>query len=178
MLTPVFDVVFDIIVPMLDPLDLCKLRGVNRHMAKSIDYENRRVDEAMSKFERLIVVSDDTVRIHSRSGKKMIELILQEGVGETTLLRMQYEGRPYHGWADPWMCIIDGKRDNLIRYVFHNKSTRLLNAEAVFIEGFQELRFRQLILIDLLIVSKNETDSRTFSLNFVPKGWSYAPATA
>ncbi len=177
MLTPVFDVAFDIIVPMLDPLDLCKLRGVNRHMAKSIDYENRRVDEAMSKFERLIVVSDDTVRIHSRSGKKMIELILQKGVGETTLLRMQYEGRPYHGWADPYTCTINGKRDNLISYVFHNKSTHLLNAKAVFIDEFHEYRSEKPTLIWLL-VSQNGTDCQTFSLKFVPKGWSYAPETA
>jgi hypothetical protein len=177
MLTPVFDVVFDVIVPMLDPLDLCKLRSVNRHMAKSIAYENKRVEEAMAKFERLVVVSDNTFRIHSRSGKKVIELILRERVDGPTSLRMQYEGRPYHGWAVPLMRTIDGKRDNLIRHVFHNKSTYLLNAEAVFIQGFQELRFRQLIMIDLLI-SKNETDSQTFYLNFVPRGWSYTPATA
>ena len=105
MFVPMWTAVSDVLIPMLGPLDMCKLRRVNRCMA--MVFTKQAIKKAMVKFEHLVVLSDDTVRVHSRSGRTVIELILQSGYDVKHILRMRFEGRLYRGWADQVMMRIN-----------------------------------------------------------------------
>ncbi len=167
MFVPVCSTVSSILIPMLGPLDLCKLRRVNRQMAVSITPSD--VDDAMENCMRPVVLSDDTVRIQSRSGKTVIELILPRGDGMKSnkifKLYMQLDGKLYHGWVEPWMCVIKGVEDNFARYIFHDKSTRLFGAGSVAITECRSIYGKRHRQVELF-VDKNETDGWTFTLHF------------
>jgi hypothetical protein len=178
MLIPVYAIISDVLVPMLDVPDLGRLCRVNRGMAASVNDKNRTVREVLDKYRRLVILSDNTVRVHNKSGKIVIELILQKGDDIKTVLRMRYNGRMYIGWADPDTEKINGKTDSLIRHVFHEKSTILFNAKAVFIEEFQ-VSYQDIVSFDLyfesdvencraigLMIESEVEPCWTFGLNF------------
>ena len=155
--------VSDVLIPMLGPLDMCKLRRVNRCMA--MVFTKQAIKKAMVKFEHLVVLSDDTVRVHSRSGRTVIELILQSGYDVKHILRMRFEGRLYRGWADQVEVKINGAWVNLTSLVFHKRSPRLFNAGAVYVEEIERHGLNR-IQIDLRVLKDPEYDY-TFALQFV-----------
>ena len=167
MFVSVCTVVSSILIPNLEPLDLCKLRRVIKQMAASVTL--LKVEAAMEKYKHLVVLSDDTIRIHSISGKTAIELILPRGNGmaaeEKFVLYMRLDGRFYSGWAEPWMRKINGQMDNMARYMFHDKSTWLFGARQVVINECRSIYRKHHRQVEV-VVMKNEIDGWTFTLHF------------
>ena len=141
MFVPLFDIISDSLFMELKPHHIGNLRLVNRVLAGSITKSvwEKIAMKAEAKYRRMVVLNGDTVRVYGRYGKKIMDLDLPDGNGKDMNadfrfhLYMRLDGWPYSGQVDAIWCKINGRDDNLARYVFHNKSTRLFNATSVFI---------------------------------------------
>ena len=116
MFIPLVNIVSEVLFTTLDPHHLGNLRLTSSAMAKSItkSVQDKSVAAALAKYKHLIVLTENTVRIHSRFGKTVIDLILPRGDGEiadpSTNLFMRLDGRMYCGQADVCPCEINRKR--------------------------------------------------------------------
>ena len=92
--------VSEVLFTTLDPQHLGNLQLVNKALAKSItkSVQDKSVAAALAKYRRLVVLPDNTVRIHSSLGKTVIDLILPDGeIRYNAVLSMRYNGRLYNG---------------------------------------------------------------------------------
>jgi hypothetical protein len=158
----------DLLFPLLDPRHLGNLRLVNRAFAACInkDVRDKSVAAALAKYRHMIILSEDTVRIHSSLGKTVIDLTLPTGKINKRLnadLSMRFEGRVYHGKTLYWQCEMDGEKVNLSPYIFHAKSPNLLKAKGVFIAGM--VMEGNGIYIRVVVDEKNGV-GRIFTLRF------------
>ena len=141
MFVPLFDIMSDSLFMELKPHHIGNLRLVSRALAGSITKSvwEKIAKKAEAKYRRMVVLNGDTVLVYGRYGKTIMDLDLPDGNGKDMNadfrfhLYMRLDGWPYIGQVDAIWRKINGRDDNLARYVFHNKSIRLFNATSVFI---------------------------------------------
>jgi hypothetical protein len=176
MFIPLVNIVSDVLFTTLDPHHLGNLRLVNKALAKCItkSVQDKSVAAALAKYKHLIVLTENTVRIHSRFGKKVIDLILPHGNGvmadKNTNLFMRLDGRMYWGYADVCPCEINRKIADRSPYVFHNKSGWLFQAGGeVFIKKHSTSKGN---LEEIWVfVEYKAGHGWKFTLYFRPYGW-------
>lgn len=178
MFTSIVTTVPDVLFTTLDPHHIGNLRMVSRAFAKCITLAvcDKIKKAAMAKYERLVVVNSTTVRIHSRLGKTMIELILPDGNAADVVadkhasIFMRLDGRLYRGKADNEWRLMGNSIHNMSRYMFHNASILLLNSPRVFIvRNSPDLDNRK--QIEVYVEGKKGSDNNwTFILRFRPEG--------
>jgi len=141
MFIPLISLMSDVLFSKLDPRHLGNLRLVNNAMAEYItkSVQDKSVKDAQAKYRHMVVLTDTTVRLHSSLGKTVIELTLPSFTDENQNLVMQLDGQMYWGRAEERRCEVDGKKDDLSRYVFHNKSKNLYQEGKVFIVRHKKL---------------------------------------
>ena len=115
----------------LDPHDLGNLRLVSKTLNKSISKSemDKSVKAALAKYKQMVVLPDNTVRIHSSLGKTKIELVLPDFELRDLyekVLSMRLDGQLYRGRAD-----VRRVKTNLSPHMFHAKSAALFQAESV-----------------------------------------------
>ena len=160
----------DLLFPVLDPRHLGNLCLVNRELAKRIDRDTRdkSVAAALAKYRKMVILSEDTFRIHSSLGKTVIDLTLPNDKqpflhSKNAVLSMRFEGRLYHGRTTYRRCSLNGKLTNLSPHVFHAQSSFMLNSKSVAIVGVVIGES----LIQIRVIVEDEDDvSRVFTLHF------------
>ena len=167
--------VLELLFPLLlDPHHLGDLRLVNKALAKCINenVRKRSVAAALAKYEKMIILSDDTVRIHSCLGKTVIDLTLPTGKVHpyySADLFMQLDGRKYRGQAELRRCqSLDGQPGNFSNLVFHAKSYRLFRAESVFIVRQGTVLHGNDLTVKVFVHESNRTWGYLYTLHFVP----------
>ena len=142
MIIALVNVVSDMLFAALDPRHLGNLRLVNKELAKLIDAgeQERCVEAASAKYESMVVVEEAVVRVFSRLGKHTIDLILPLSTSEMDTAHfpifMWFNSQLYRGLADVYWFSNEMNPDDLTRYVFHNRSSRLYGAAKVFILNY------------------------------------------
>jgi len=170
---PLLDFASEVLFPLLDPHHLGNLRLVNKALAKSIDenVRSKSVAAALAKYQKIIALSDDTVRIHSCLGRTVIDLTLPSGEihpYHSGPLYMLLDGRSYGGLAQYRRCEMDGQPADLSNYVFHAQSPRLLRAESVFIMRRGTVLRGNDLIVKVFVQERNRQQGYVYSLLFVP----------
>ena len=174
MFIPLVNIVSDVLFTALDPHHLGNLRLVNKALAKSItkSVQDKSVAAALAKYRRLVVLPDNTVRIHSSLGKTVIDLILPDGEirrAYNAILSMRYNGRLYNGRTvafhnhrlTPYSLDISPR-------VFHASSGWLLKAKRVYVASITVLpaTFDGLDTEVRVFVKREREPSCIFTLRF------------
>ena len=169
------DAVSCVLFAALDPHHLYNLSLVNKTLHQSIDDGVRDANKkaAMAKYKRLVVLPNNTFRIHSIYGKTAIELILPVGEIDGTVivrLSMNMDGRAYHGYPEYRRCEMDGKKADLSSYVFHAQSSKLLGADSVYIDRIKTLSspLNGFTLEIRIVLGRKEGGGLQFTLFFAP----------
>ena len=170
MFIDVVTTVSDTVFSFLEPRHLEDLRLVNRAMAACITkrVQDQSVKEALAKYKRMVVLTNNTVRIHSSLGHTRIDLILPNGNGVTANpnagYSMRLHGRLYRGWAH------DGRR--ALEAVFFRNSPTLFTAERVSITELLVFPMFDAMRISLQVqVECDGVCSSAFSFCFRSAGW-------
>jgi hypothetical protein len=174
MFIPLISIVSDVLFSELDPRHLGNLRLVNNAMAKYItkSVQDKNVKEATAKYRHMVVLTDNTVRLHSSLGKTVIDLTLPSFSDANQALVMvslvmKLDGQMYRGYAEHRRCMMDGKKDNLSRYFFHNKSKWLYAAGGVFIDRCTKYTGNE-FAIRVCVAEGEKTRGLIFTLHFKP----------
>ena len=169
MFIPIVNTVSEVLT--LDPQHLGNLRLVNKALAKCItkSVQDKSVKEALVKYKHLIVLTENTVRIHSSLGKTVIDLILPDGeIRYNAILSMLFNGRLYNGRTVAFKNHGITQWRLIPPHVFHTSSDWLLKAKSVYIESIAVLpaTFDGLDTEVRVFLENEGMPSRIFTLRF------------
>ena len=140
MLVSLLDTIHGILFSLLDPRHVGSICRLNRAATalNTASVRKASLDAAHAKYKKLIVLSDDTIRIHSRLGVTVVDLTLPTGEihrHHNPMLLVMFNGQIYRGSTDEHRVCMDGVPCNLSPHVFHAKSHRLFQSGSVYIMG-------------------------------------------
>jgi hypothetical protein len=173
MFVSVVDLVSNVLFAALDPHHLYNLWLVNKDLNRRIDdsAQDACKQAAMAKYKRMVTLPNNTVRIHSIYGKMAMELILPNGVinqVDRVRVMMKMDGRAYVGRPNIKEHEVDGAMIDLSCHVFHAHSSRLLDAEYVFIARVKKFppQFLGPALQACIVLENEDGENMRFVVSF------------